>query len=135
MHCRGEQQGETEQRQPRHPGTQGWGHSLWGRVAGHHIRQGSPKDEVGTPHRPHKNAVSPDFPGLVSKGQWQIWGMDPVLEQDGRCRDTVPGLHGGRQGLRWASPPPSAAQPAKGNHGPRDRAVNTLAFAHKLKMG
>lgn len=31
--------------------------------------QGSPKDEVGTPHRPHKNVVSPDFPGLVSKGQ------------------------------------------------------------------
>lgn len=49
--------------------------------------QGSPKHEVGASHRPRENAVAPHFPGLVAKGQRQIWGMDPMLEQDCRCAE------------------------------------------------
>lgn len=38
MPCQGPQQGETVQGQSRHPGTQGWDQSSWGRVAGRHVR-------------------------------------------------------------------------------------------------
>lgn len=38
MRCKGQQQGETAQGQPRHPRRWGWGHGLWGRVEGCQVR-------------------------------------------------------------------------------------------------
>lgn len=82
MHCWGEQQGETAQGQPRHPGTQGWGHSLWGRVARHHVRlllvsRAAPRMRSEHPTDPTKMPCPPISLVWCQRASSKFWGWIP----------------------------------------------------------
>lgn len=106
-----------------------------------HCEHDSPEHEVGTFPETPENAVSPDFPSLVAKGQRQNLGVDPMLEEDICCRGTVsrsPRSHPPAQRMAGAvvGITSSHCTPAwQGNHSPREELQTPLGLPTSKRCG